>query len=115
MRRNLIKLADNGDTMAMQPQAWMTTYLFDAWMSHFLAALMKKGGISPLNRHLFILDAHCSHVILQVVHKATKSGLDIIMLPSHTLHHFQSLDLLSFIHSSMPLEGVVCVQYQEGL
>jgi hypothetical protein len=103
MRRNFIELADDGDTMAMQPQAWMTAYLFDAWMSHFIATLMKKGGISLSNRHLLILDGHCFHVTLQVVYKAAKSGLDIVTLPSHTSHHLQPLDVAIFVHSSVPL------------
>ena len=74
----------------------MTAYFFDAWMSHFIAALMKKGGISLSNRHLLILDGHCSHVTLQVVYKAAKLGLDIVTLPSHTLHHLQPSDVVIF-------------------
>jgi hypothetical protein len=30
MRRNFIEFVDDGDTMAMQPQAWMTVFLFYA-------------------------------------------------------------------------------------
>jgi hypothetical protein len=96
MRRNFLELADDGDTMAMQPQAWMTAFLFDAWISHFIGALGKRGGISPSNRHLLILDGHCSHVTLQVVCKAATAGLDIVTLPSHTSHHFQPLDVAVF-------------------
>jgi hypothetical protein len=96
MRRNFLELANNGDTMAMQPQAWMTTYLFDAWISHFIRALQNRGGILPSNRHLLILDGHCSHVTLQVVCKAAKAGLDIITLPLHTSHYLQPLDVAIF-------------------
>jgi hypothetical protein len=53
-------------------------------------------GISSSNRHLLILDGHYSYVALQVVHKATKSGLDIVMLPSHTSHYLQPLDVAVF-------------------
>jgi hypothetical protein len=73
--------------MAMQPQAWMTAFLFDAWISHFIAALNKRGGVSPTNRHLLVLDGHNSHVTLDVVRKAATVGLDIVTLPSHTSHH----------------------------
>jgi hypothetical protein len=30
MRRNFLELANDGDTMAMQPQGWMIGYFFDA-------------------------------------------------------------------------------------
>jgi hypothetical protein len=96
MRRNFLLLADDGDTMAMQTQAWMTSFLFDAWISHFIAALSTRGGISPLNRHLLILDGHYFHVTLQVVCKAARSGLDIVTLPLHTSHHLQPLDVAVF-------------------
>jgi hypothetical protein len=82
--------------MAMQPQAWMTAFLFDAWISHFIAALNKRGGVSPTNRHLLVLDGHNSHVMLDVVRKAATVGLDIVTLPSHTSHHLQSLDVAVF-------------------
>jgi hypothetical protein len=96
MRRNFLELANPGDTMAMQPQAWMTTFLFDAWISHFIQALGMRGGISAKNRHLLVVDGHNSHVTLQVVCKAAAYGLDIITLPSHTSHCLQSLDVSIF-------------------
>ena len=96
MRQNFLELANDGDTMAMQPQAWMTTFFFDAWISHFIWALGKKCDISASNQHLLILDGHCSHVTLQVVCKAVKAGLDIITFPSHTSHHLQPLDVAVF-------------------
>ena len=82
--------------MAMQPHAWMTSYLFDAWISHFITALGSEGGISHSNRHLLIFDGHSSHVTLQVVRKAAMAGLDIITLSSHTSHHLQPLDIAVF-------------------
>jgi hypothetical protein len=96
MRRNFLELDDDGDTMAMQPLAWMIGYLFDAWISHFISTLNRMGRISPSKRHLLILDGHSSHVTLQVVCKAARCGLDIVMLPSHTSYHLQSLDIVVF-------------------
>jgi hypothetical protein len=62
----------------------MIGYLFSSWISHFVTVLESRGGISPTNRHLLILDGHGSHVTLEVVHKARQTGLDLLTLPSHT-------------------------------
>jgi hypothetical protein len=51
---------------------------------------------STENRHLLVLDGHGSHVTLRVVCKATKIGLDVISLPSHTSHALQPLDVAVF-------------------
>jgi hypothetical protein len=96
MRRNFLELANPGDTMAMQPHAWMIAFLSDAWISHFIQALGTHGGISAKNRHLLVVDGHNSHVILQVICKAAAHGLDIITLPSHTSHCLQPLDVSVF-------------------
>jgi hypothetical protein len=82
--------------MAMQPRAWMTSYLFSAWISHFIEFVRRLGGISPERRHLFILDGHNSHVTLEVVQEAKSAGLDLLMLPSHTTHALQPLDVAVF-------------------
>ena len=75
--------------MAMQPNGWITAFLFFAWISHFTTVVQEKYGISQANRHLLILDghgSHDSHMTLEVVHKAKAKGLNIITLPSHTSH-----------------------------
>ena len=82
--------------MAMQPHAWMTSYLFSAWVSHFLEFVSRVGGISPEHQHLFILDSHNSHVTLEVAVEAKKVGLDMVTLPSHTSHALQPLDVAAF-------------------
>ena len=82
--------------MAMQPRAWMTSYLFSAWISHFIASIRRHSVISPEHRHLLILDGHNSHVILEVARLAKNVGLDLITLPSHTSHALQPLDVSVF-------------------
>jgi hypothetical protein len=93
MCRNYIERYKSNSTMAIQKKTWMTGYLFNSWMSHFVKALESRGGISPTNRHLLILDGHGSHVTLEVVHKTRQTGLDLLTLPFHTLHRFQPLDV----------------------
>ena len=82
--------------MAMQPNAWMTAFLFSAWITHFITMVRTRYGLSQENRHLLVLDGHGSHVTLEVVQKAKAEGLDIITLPSHTSHRLQPLDVSIF-------------------
>ena len=82
--------------MAMQPRVWMTSYLFGAWISYFIELVRKSSSISQEHCHLLILDGHISHVSVEVVHEARKARLDLLTLPSHTLHALQPLDVSVF-------------------
>jgi hypothetical protein len=95
-RQNYIENCEVGATMAMQPRAWMTSYLFSAWISHFIESVRRVGSISPERRHLLILDGHNSHVTLEVVQEAKSVGLDLLTLPSHTSYALQPLDVVVF-------------------
>ena len=70
--------------MAMQQRASMTSYLFIAWISHFVASVKRVGAISFKDRHLLLLDGHNSHVTLDVVRGASAAGLNLLTLPAHT-------------------------------
>ena len=91
-----IARCEAGAVMGMQPNAWMTRWLFKSWISHFIQCLRKGSGIDLSNRHMLILDEHNSHVTLEVVRTAMESGLDIKSLPSHTSHALQPLDVACF-------------------
>jgi hypothetical protein len=65
--QNYIQYCEAGATMSMQPRAWMTSYLFGAWVSRFIELVQEIGSISPEHRHLLILDGHISHVSVEVV------------------------------------------------
>jgi hypothetical protein len=94
--KDYVKCCEENVVMAMQPNAWMTKWLFESWISHFIGFLKKGLGIDLNNRHLLILDGHNSHVSLEVVTLAMNSGLDIVSLPSHTSHALQPLDVSCF-------------------
>jgi hypothetical protein len=66
-QRDFKKGCEEGATMGMQEKAWMTAHLFKAWIDHFVKHVNKRNGISPMNRHLLILDGHGSHVTMEVV------------------------------------------------
>lgn len=95
-RRNYIARCETGATMAMQPRAWMTSFLFLKWISHFVKCVEPLGGVSLERRHLLILDGHCSHVSIDTVQEARRQGIDLLMLPSHTSHAMQPLDVCLF-------------------
>ena len=82
--------------MAMQPRAWITSYLFSAWISHFITNIRQVDAISSSERHLLVLDGHESHITLEVATLARDAGLDILTLPSHTSHTMQPLDVSVF-------------------
>jgi hypothetical protein len=74
----------------------MTSYLFSAWISHFIESVCRFDVISTQQRHLLILNGHDSHISLDVFHKAKNTGLDLLILSSHTSHALQSLDVCVF-------------------
>ena len=82
--------------MAMQPNAWLTRWLFESWTSHFIKCLKKDPGIDLNNRHMLIFDKHNSHVTLEVVKISMESGLDIVSLPCPTSHALQPLNISCF-------------------
>lgn len=95
-KQNYIQHCEVGATMTMQPRAQVTSYIFNMWISHFIASIQQKGGTSPNQHHLLILDGHNSHVTLEVAHVARNVGLDLINLPLHTSHVLQPLNVLMF-------------------
>ena len=95
-QQDYVKNYEEDAVMAMQPNTWMTKWLFHFWILHFIGTLKKTTEINENNRHLLVLDGHNSHVTLEVVKSAMNSGLDIISLPSHTSHALQPLDVSCF-------------------
>ena len=95
-REDYITNCEEVAVMGMQPNAWMTRWLFESWISHFIECLKKGHGIDLNNRHVLILDGHNSHITLEVVKISMESGLDIVSLLSHTSHALQSLDVSCF-------------------
>ena len=82
--------------MAMQPNAWMTKWLFERWISHFIKCMRKGLGLDQTNWHLLILNKHNSHITLEVIKISMESGLDIVSFLSHTSHASQPLDIVCF-------------------
>jgi hypothetical protein len=96
-------MCEEDASMAMQVKAWMTRYLFKAWIGHFIKEMQKHSlEISPTNEHLLVLDGHRSHVsgVTMDVMKTTNMKIDILTLPSHMSHAMQLLDVFALNHMS---------------
>jgi len=78
----------------MQKREWMTIFLFKEVLSFFHKSVLS--GMSFSNRHLLILYGHGNHVTLKTIEQAKDFGLDMIRLPSHTLHALQPLYVSCF-------------------
>ena len=74
----------------------MDAYQFTKWMDYFLHVLREKGVFTSTNRDLLILDGHKAHLTLDVLTKARKNGIDMLIIPSHTSHGLQPLDVVCF-------------------
>jgi hypothetical protein len=46
--------------------------------------------------HILILDGHGSHVTLKAIEQVQTFGLDMVILPSHTSHALQPLNVNYF-------------------
>ncbi len=88
----------------------MTNFLFKELLSFFKRLV--PSGISLINRHLFILDGHGSHVTLKAIEHAQTFGLDMIILPSHTSHAMHPLVVTSFKLFKIALKKKRCYNGQ---
>ena len=50
----------------------------------------------PSERQSIILNGHKSHITLEVLEMAKKSGIDMVSLPSYSSHELQPLDKVCF-------------------
>uniref|UniRef100_A0A2H1VRL1 SFRICE_011313 n=1 Tax=Spodoptera frugiperda TaxID=7108 RepID=A0A2H1VRL1_SPOFR len=71
------------------PSGWMTSELFVDVMKHFI----KHSAASPDNPALLILDNHESHLSIEALDLAKKSGVTILTLHPHTTAKMQPLDV----------------------
>lgn len=78
-----------GTEIFMTEKGWVTETAFKEWLAHF-------------NRHrtqgkvILILDGHLSHTNLAVVDLCEDSDIELILIPPHTSHALQPLDVSFF-------------------
>ncbi len=78
--------------MIMQKKTWMISFLFkNKFFSFFKKSI--SSVVSLTDKHVLIIDGHGSHVTLEAILQAQEMGLNMIILPSHTSHDLQPLDV----------------------
>jgi hypothetical protein len=67
---NFISRCEFGAAMEIQLKRLDDGHSIDKWIWHFITFIQACGcNLSTIKCHLFILEGHNSHVILEVVHK----------------------------------------------
>jgi hypothetical protein len=89
--QNYVELCGPGAAMNVQESGWITNEIFCYCLEHFKSNV--PGGVNKQNKHLLILDGHCSHVSGTALDTCIRMGIDIMSIPSHTSHKMQPLDV----------------------
>lgn len=79
----------SGTEIFMTEKGWVTEEAFKVWLIHF-NRYRTKGKV------ILILDGHVSHTNLAVVDLCEKSDIELVLLPPHTSHALQPLDVSFF-------------------
>ncbi|XP_029343531.1 uncharacterized protein LOC100569966 isoform X2 [Acyrthosiphon pisum] len=80
-------------TYAATSNGWMEREVF---VNYFEKSFLKTTNPSPANPILLIYDGHSSHVDLKLVEIARNNNVTIILLPPHSSHLLQPMDLSVF-------------------
>lgn len=84
---------------ATSESGWMESTMFVSWLRHFikfvepLRVACANGKPEPV---VLLLDGHSTHVTLEAIMLAERSGVRLVKLPAHTTHILQPLDLAVF-------------------
>ena len=71
------------------PSGWMTSELFFQTLKHFIQYM----NVPKEKRALLLIDNHVSHLSVQSMNLAKKSGLILVTFPPHCSHMLQPLDI----------------------
>jgi len=82
-----------GTTYAATNNGWMEKEVF---LNYFEKSFLKTTSPSPENPILLIYDGHLSHVDLSLMEMAVKNNVTILLLPPHSSHLLQPMDLAVF-------------------
>mgnify|MGYP002224296164 CR=1 FL=1 len=90
--------APPGTIFAFNPESgYINKELFVVWLNHFISTVKP----SPTRRILLFLDGHTSHTKnVEALDLAREHGVIMLVLPAHTTHRLQPLDVAFFKHLS---------------
>ena len=96
-KRFKAELLDGGPAGAIgvaNESGWVNEDVFLQWFEHFLKVFQPQHRSCP---SLLIMDGHASHTnSLQLVMRAREHNVKVLILPSHTTHKMQPLDVAVF-------------------
>ncbi|CAC5424039.1 unnamed protein product [Mytilus coruscus] len=94
MRQELLQGCTPGTTGDVSPTGWSNTDIFKTYLqTHFINYVQ---GLSEKQPILVIYDGHLSHVSLGVIDWAKANNIILLVLPAHTSHLLQPLDVGCF-------------------
>jgi len=83
-----------GAGVAVSETGWSNTEIFKEYMvGHFLKHVQRSDPAQPI---LLLLDGHSTHTSLHMVHWAMEHNIHLFVLPAHTSHITQPLDVAVF-------------------
>ena len=94
LKPSLMDHAPSGSVGAANKTGWMQQETFSQWFDHFLQHIQPNSRPAPT---LLIMDGHTSHTNnIDVVEKARRNNVQLLVLPSHCTHRLQPLDISFF-------------------
>ncbi|KAH3708958.1 hypothetical protein DPMN_068417 [Dreissena polymorpha] len=91
---DLMQGASAGAGYAMSDSGWSTTTVFQDYLKiHFLKHVKRDHENQPV---LLILDGHTTHTSSELIQWALTNNIHIFVLPAHTSHVLQPLDVAVF-------------------
>ena len=90
VNKNLEEGAPPGTVFQYHQSGWMQMSIFKTWIEHFIAHT-KPSAEDPV---LLILDGHLTHTRnLEAIELARKNHVTLLVIPPHTSHRLQPLDV----------------------
>jgi len=90
----LLKDAAPGTDASMSDSGWSNTDIFRKFIiEHFIKYILHR---EPGQHVLLILDGHKSHIAVDIIEWAKQNNIVIFVLPAHTSHVLQPLDVACF-------------------
>lgn len=87
-KEHMLKGTPAGSIGFAHPSGWSNSEIFLDFLKHFI----NQTRPTMDQKILFILDNHKSHITVDVLDLAKKSGLVLLTFPPHTSHKLQPLD-----------------------
>src|SRR5947207_755068 len=87
---------DNDWKFSCNTKGWTSNNLGSKWITEHFDPLSKARLDSPDDYRLIICDGHDSHISAEFVDFANQNKIEIVLLPPHSSHLLQPLDVAVF-------------------